>query len=146
MGFSSISRILRKWDKALTAEASILPDMGASQRASESSIGSFVQTCAAHLQDLDRVPWPRQAIPLLTGRARGRGGINTWHGDADTKGVTESLCGFDPPAKGAFWREKQAYLDPRRTKEPLAETSVCLWSITQIVGRGTSANRKIFTC
>lgn len=33
-------------------EGSILPDM----RASEASIGPLVQTCAVHLQDLDRVP------------------------------------------------------------------------------------------
>ncbi|KAM7365645.1 hypothetical protein PAMP_016562 [Pampus punctatissimus] len=44
------------------ADDSVLPDTGAI----EASIVEFVQTCAVHLQDLDRDLCPRQAIPLLT--------------------------------------------------------------------------------
>lgn len=40
-------------------------------RAGEGSIVKFMQTCVERLLDLDRGLCPRQAIPLLTLRARG---------------------------------------------------------------------------
>lgn len=111
--------------------------------ASEASIGDSVQTCAAHLQDLDRGPVSTTGNSITHSRGE-RSGSDRYVEDGDAEietGMKEETGGaalwFWPSHKGGFRREKQTYLDPGRPEEPVAETTVSKDTLFSVqVGEG----------